>query len=130
MSKYPAGVDVVFDLTLPAQHVAAAARALRPGGRLVTITYPGPTAERLGRDDVDMSLFWDMGGEFGGMRAVAAEAESGRLTVRIARRYRFDDAVQAAVDYTRQRNLGKIVVNMTGLATGEGTLSAARMTRR
>jgi NADPH:quinone reductase-like Zn-dependent oxidoreductase len=112
MSTYPTDVDVVFDLALPTQRLATAARALRPGGRLVTIMYPGPLPGQLGRDDVDTSLFWDMGGDFGGMRAVAAEAENGRLSVRIARRYPFDDAVRAAVDYTRQHNLGKIVVTM------------------
>lgn len=109
---YPAGVDVVVDLTLPRDELAAAARALRSGGRLVTIMYPEPTTAELGRADVAMAFFWDMRGEFGGMGAVAEAAQGGRLTVRIARRYRLDDAVRAAVDYTRQHNLGKIVVRM------------------
>ncbi|GHF76208.1 NADPH:quinone reductase-like Zn-dependent oxidoreductase [Amycolatopsis bartoniae] len=109
---YPSGVDAVFDLVLPHDRLSAAAAALRPGGRLVTIIYPEPAKELLGRDDVDLRYFMDMDGEIGGMREVAEAAERGVLSVRIARRYRFEDAVEAAVTYAREHNLGKVVVTM------------------
>lgn len=109
---YPSGADAVFDLVLPHDRLPAAAAALRPGGRLVTIIYPEPAKELLGRDDVDLRYFLATDGEFGGMRAVAEAAERGELSVRIARRHRFEDAVGAAVAYTREHNLGKVVVTM------------------
>ncbi|SFK85258.1 NADPH:quinone reductase [Amycolatopsis sacchari] len=109
---YPSGVDAVFDLVLPHDRLSAAAAALRPGGRLVTIIYPEPAKDLLGRDDVDLHFFLDMDAELGGMREVAEAAERGALSVRIARRYRLEEAVQAAVAYVREHNLGKVVVTM------------------
>jgi NADPH2:quinone reductase len=109
---YPSGVDAVFDLVLPHERLSAAAAALRPGGRLVTIIYPEPPKELLGRDDVDLRYFLDMDGELGGMREVAEAAGRGALSVRIARRHRFGDAVGAAVAYVREHNVGKVVVTM------------------
>ncbi|MCP2164597.1 NADP-dependent oxidoreductase [Goodfellowiella coeruleoviolacea] len=111
-ANYPSGVDAVFDLALPHDRLSAAAAALRPGGRLVTIIYPEPPKELLGRDDVDLHYFLDADGELGGMREVAEAAERGALSVRIARRFRFEDAVRATVAYAREHNLGKVVVTM------------------
>lgn len=109
---YPSGVDVVLDLTLPADKLAAAARSLRPGGRLLTIIFPGPTPEQVGRDDVDVRFMLDADGAYGGMRDVAEAAESGLLKATIARTFRLDEGVQAAVAFARERKVGKIVVTM------------------
>jgi NADPH:quinone reductase-like Zn-dependent oxidoreductase len=109
---YPSQVDAVLDLVLPHDRLSTAAATLRPGGRLVTIIYPEPAKELLGRDDVDLHYFLDMNGELGGMREVAEAAERGVLSVRIARRHRFEDAAGAATAYAREHNLGKVVVTM------------------
>ncbi|WP_245673955.1 NADP-dependent oxidoreductase [Actinoplanes rectilineatus] len=103
---YPAGVDAVLNLVHFADRLPDAARALRPGGRLVSIIYPEPTPEQLGRDDVELHFIWDMGG----MNRVAEAAATGELAPVIARSYPLAEAVRAAVDYTRGHPLGKIVV--------------------
>ncbi|GAB7050775.1 NADP-dependent oxidoreductase [Catenuloplanes indicus] len=109
-AEYPAGADVVFNLVLGAERLPDAARAVRPGGRLVSIVYPEPTAEQVGRDDVRVHFVWDVAGEHGGMRRVADAAAAGELTAVIASRYPLTDAVRAVVDYARTHPLGKIVV--------------------
>ncbi|WP_236789584.1 NADP-dependent oxidoreductase [Amycolatopsis sp. GM8] len=109
---YPSDVDVVLNLVLHHDRLPVAARALRPGGRLVTIIFPEPTQDQLGRDDVELHYLLDAEGKLGGMREIAEAAASGRLKVRITGSYRLDDAVQAAVDYMREHTVGKIVVTM------------------
>ncbi|MGW5134595.1 NADP-dependent oxidoreductase [Streptomyces sp. NPDC004135] len=111
-SDYPAGIDVALNLTLPDDRLAGLARTLRPGGRLITIIFPPPAPEVLGRDDVDMRFLLDLGGEFGGMREVGALAVDGRLPATISRRYTLDQAPQACVDLVRTHTLGKLVVTM------------------
>ena len=59
---YPAGADVVLNLVRPGDQLNAAARALRPGGRLITITFPVPEPEWLGRDDIDLQFVLDLAG--------------------------------------------------------------------
>ncbi|MFI5842279.1 enoyl-CoA hydratase-related protein [Catenuloplanes sp. NPDC051500] len=109
-AEYPSGVDVVFNLALFADQLPAAARALRSGGRLVSIIYPPPTAEQVGRDDVELHFVWDVAGVHGGMRRVAEAAATGELEAVIAGRYPLDDGVRAIADYARAHPLGKIVV--------------------
>jgi NADPH:quinone reductase-like Zn-dependent oxidoreductase len=82
-SEYPTDVDVVLNLVVPGDRLAVTARALRPGGRLVTITFPVPQPEWLGRDDVDLRFVLDMDGVHGGMREVALDG----LTTTIGGRY-------------------------------------------
>src|SRR5262249_59042457 len=53
-ATYPSGVDVAFNLTLPSDRLTGVARAIRPGGRLLTITYPVPPQEWIARDYVDL----------------------------------------------------------------------------
>ncbi len=51
-SEYPSNVDVALNLTLPSDRLTGVARAVRSGGRLLTITYPVPHQdwiERSGR---------------------------------------------------------------------------------
>jgi NADPH:quinone reductase-like Zn-dependent oxidoreductase len=109
-SEYPSGVDVALNLTLPSDDLTGVARAIRPGGRLLTITYPVPQQEWIGRDDVALHFVLDMDGTLGGMREVADLAIRGDLPATIGRRYTLDDGVQACVDFARLHTTGKLVV--------------------
>lgn len=108
---YPEMVDVVFNLALFADRIAEAGRSLRPGGKMVTIMFPAATQQELGRDDVELQFMLDMDGHYGGMTDVAEAADSGILTVEIARVFPFEEAVEAVVAYATERPLGKIVVS-------------------
>lgn len=105
---HPAGVDAAFNLTLPSDHLAGVARSVRPGGRLLTITYPVPQQDWIARDDVDLRFVLDMEGTLGGMREVA----EGALRATIGRRYTLDEGAQACVDFARRHTTGKLVVVM------------------
>ncbi|MFE0358675.1 NADP-dependent oxidoreductase [Streptomyces nigra] len=111
-SEYPADIDVALNLTLPEDRLAGLARTLRPGGRLITIIFPPPAPEVLGRDDVELRFLLDLGGEFGGMREVGALVVDGRLPVTISGRYTLDQGPQACVDLVRTHTLGKLIVTM------------------
>jgi NADPH:quinone reductase-like Zn-dependent oxidoreductase len=111
-SGYPSGVDVAFNLTLPSDHLAGVASAVRPGGSLLTITYPVPQQEWVGRDDVRLRFVLDMDGTTGGMREVGELAASGELPATIGRRYTLGQGVQACVDFARLHTTGKLVVTM------------------
>lgn len=109
---YPRGVDVVFNLTLPGDRLVGVAKTLRPGGRLLTITYPVPVREWIGRDDVALHFVLDMDGTLGGMREVAELAGNGELPATISRRYSLDEGGRACVDFVRLHTTGKLVVTM------------------
>ncbi|MEV0136356.1 hypothetical protein AB0H83_49040 [Dactylosporangium sp. NPDC050688] len=125
---YPAGVDAAFNLTLPSDRLTGVARAVRPGGRLLTITYPVPQQDRIARDDVDLRFVLDMEGTLGGMREVAdlaaggalrpttgdspSASTGGPLRATIGRRYTLDEGAQACVDFERRHTTGKLVVVM------------------
>ncbi len=111
-AEYPTGVDVAFNLTLPSDRLTGVAAAIRPGGRLLTITYPVPTQESLGRDDVALHFVLDMDGELGGMREVGELIRDGVLPPTVGRRYGLDDGAQACVDFVRLHTTGKLVVTM------------------
>ncbi|MQM24656.1 NADP-dependent oxidoreductase [Glycomyces albidus] len=109
---YPSGVDVAFNLALPGDRLTELAAAVRPGGRLVTITYPITEPEWLGRNDIDLHFVLDMDGRLGGMSEVADAAARGELTATIGRRYRLDEGPQAIVDFARRHTSGKLVVHI------------------
>ncbi|HYN95301.1 MAG TPA: NADP-dependent oxidoreductase [Pilimelia sp.] len=111
-TEYPAGVDIAFNLALPGDRLTAVANAIRPGGRLLTITHPVPQQEWIGRDDVSLHFVLDMDGAFGGMREVGELAVRGELPATIGRRYTLDDGVQACVDFVRLHTTGKLIVTM------------------
>lgn len=111
-AEYPAGVDVAFNLTLPSDQLTGVASAVRPGGRLYTITYPVPRQEWIGRDDVRLGFVLDMDGAFGGMREVGEMAARGELSATIGRRYTLDEGAQACVDFARRHTTGKLVVTI------------------
>ena len=109
---YPAGADAAFNLALPGDQLAGLARAIRPGGRLLTITYPVPDQESTGRDDIALHFVLDMDGTLGGMREVGDLAAHGDLRATIARRYTLDEGPQACTDFALRHTTGKLVVTI------------------
>ena len=107
---YPSGVDVALNLTLPGDRLTGLARAVRPGGRLLTITFPVPDQAAIGRADVGLHFVLDLEGRLGGMREVGELAASGALPATIGRRYPLDAGVRACVDFARRHTTGKLVV--------------------
>jgi NADPH:quinone reductase-like Zn-dependent oxidoreductase len=107
---YPSAADVAFNLTLPGDQLAGVAGALRPGGRLLTITYPVPRQESTGRDDVALHFVLDLEGALGGMREVGELIAGGELIATIGRRYTLDEGAQACADFVRLHTTGKLVV--------------------
>ncbi|RIV39136.1 NADP-dependent oxidoreductase [Micromonospora radicis] len=103
---YPGPVDVAFNLVLPSDRLRRVGQALRPGGRLYTITFPPPRPDYLDRDDVHFELVLDTQGRLGGMSDVAG------LRVTVGRRYRLDDGVRALTDFARTHTFGKLVVTV------------------
>ena len=111
-SGYPAGVDVALNLVLPGDRLGGVARALRPGGRLITIVVPAPQPGQAGRDDVDVRFLLDLEGTYGGMREVGERAVRGGLPATIGRRYPLAEGAQACTDFVRLHTTGKVVVTM------------------
>jgi NADPH:quinone reductase-like Zn-dependent oxidoreductase len=111
-SQYPAGVDIALNLTLPSDDLAGVAAAVRPGGRVLTITFPVPQQEWIGRGDVRLHFVLDMDGTAGGMREVGELAASGGLPATIGRRYTLDQGAAACADFARRHTTGKLVVTM------------------
>ncbi|WP_030437936.1 NADP-dependent oxidoreductase [Actinoplanes subtropicus] len=97
----PGGVDVVINLVLPTDHLADAAKCLKSGGRLYTITFPPPKPEYIDRDDVRFEMVLDL--------ASGVDAITG-LTPSITRRYALDDGARALRDFARDHTVGKLVV--------------------
>lgn len=110
--EYPTGVDVAVNVTLPSDRLTTVAAAVRPGGRLLTITYPVPTQEWIGRDDVALRFVLDMDGTLGGMREVGELVRDGDLPATIGRRYTLDEGPRACVDFVRLHTTGKLVVSI------------------
>lgn len=77
---------------------------------MLTITYPVPRQEDIGRDDVDLRFVLDMAGELSQMRNVAEAASDGRLPATVGRRYRLDEGTAACADFVRLHTSGKLVV--------------------
>ena len=109
---HPSGVDAGFNLILPSDQLTGVAAAVRSGGRLLTITYPVPQQDWIGRDDVELRFVLDMEGALGGMREVAELAAGGGLRATIGRRYTLRQGAQACVDFERRHTTGKLVVVM------------------
>lgn len=103
---YPAGVDVAINFAVPGMSLAPIAAALRPGGRLYTVTFPPPRPEWIGRDDVSYQLVLDTNATLGTMRDVAADG----LRPVIAKRYPLEDGVRAYVDLATEHTVGKRVI--------------------
>lgn len=112
-ADYPVGdVDVAINVVLPGDGLSAMAASLRRGGRLLTITFPIPTPEMIGRDDVELRFILDMDGELASMCDVGEAGARGDLRATIALRYSLEEGPQACADFLRQHTLGKRVVVM------------------
>lgn len=111
-AEYPTGADAALNLTLPGDQLTGIARAIRPGGRLLTITYPEPRQDEIGRDDVDLRFVLDLDGRYGGMREVGELAADGQLPATIGRHYTLEQGPQACVDFVREHTTGKLVVTI------------------
>ncbi|WP_396909161.1 NADP-dependent oxidoreductase [Mycolicibacterium sp.] len=107
---YPGNVDAVINLVLDSHGLPAAASALRSGGRLVSIVFPPPELEDLGRGDVELDFLFDTAGALVSMQEVADAAAAGDLVATIRQVYPMDDAVTAAVVYSKGGVRGNIVV--------------------
>jgi NADPH:quinone reductase-like Zn-dependent oxidoreductase len=103
---YPSGVDTVFNLVLPSDQLAPAAKAIRPGGRLYTITFPPPQPSFIDRDDVRFELVLDVDGTLGGMAEVAA------MTTTIGSEYTLDEGVRALTSFADRHTTGKVVMKI------------------
>ncbi|MEU8820627.1 NADP-dependent oxidoreductase [Actinoplanes sp. NPDC048796] len=102
---YPAGgVDLVLNLVRPTDQLREAARSLKRGGRLFTITFPPPRPEMIDREDVRFELVLDVDGDLGGMREVVG------LSPLITGRYRLEEGVRALTDFAGHHTVGKLVV--------------------
>jgi NADPH:quinone reductase-like Zn-dependent oxidoreductase len=99
--EYPDDVDVVINLVLPTDQLRDAARSLKPGGRLYTITFPAPRPEYIDRDDVTFEMVLDMES---GVHNVTT------LTPAIMKTYRLVDGARAMTDFAREHTVGKLVV--------------------
>ncbi|MER7661609.1 NADP-dependent oxidoreductase [Streptomyces sp. NPDC096193] len=104
----PDGVDVVIDLVNSGEGLASTARAVRPGGRLVSPLY-GPAD--LGRD-VESVYIGSFQAQPGELDDLAARAADGRLRVEIGARYPFANAPQAVKDFATKHIRGKVVVTI------------------
>lgn len=107
---YPDNVDVVINLVLDSHGLPAAASALRSGGRLISIVFPPPEPEDLGRGDVELDFLFDTAGALVSMQEVADAAAAGTLVATIRHIYLIDDAVTAAVVYSKGGVRGNVVV--------------------
>nr|WP_245577340.1 NADP-dependent oxidoreductase [Actinoplanes globisporus] len=99
--EYPGEIDVVINLVLPTDQLKEAAKSLKPGGRLYTITFPAPKPEYIDRDDVTFEMVLDMES---GVRDVTT------LIPTIMKTYSLDDGPRAMVDFAREHTVGKLVV--------------------
>lgn len=111
-ADYPSDVDFVVNAVLPGDGLAGVAGALRPGGRLVTITYPVPRQDWLGRADVDLRFVLDMDGRLCDMREVGELAAKGVLPATISRSYSLADGPLACADFVNRHTTGKLVVTV------------------
>jgi NADPH2:quinone reductase len=107
---HPDGVDVVFDLVNAGPALTGSARAVRPGGQLIS-PLGGPDAAALEREDITVTYTGlSASREPGDLNDLAARAAAGTLTVEIGGVYKLDDARQAFVDFAERHTRGKLVV--------------------
>ncbi|MFI1994995.1 NADP-dependent oxidoreductase [Actinoplanes sp. NPDC020271] len=107
-SDYPAGVDVAVNFAVPGPSLAPIAAALRPGGRLYTVTFPPPRPEWIGRDDVSYQLVLDTNATLGTMTDVAADG----LRAYVSARYPLPEGARAYADLAKEHTVGKRVIVM------------------
>jgi len=109
LRRRPAGVDAVINLALRGDALAGAARAIRPGGRLLSIVFPLPDPAALDGTDLAVETVFTSARP-GDLDVLAGQALSGALPVTIGRRYRLADGAQACTDLLRAHTRGKLVI--------------------
>ena len=102
----------MLNLVRPGDELNAAARALRPGGRRFTITFPAPSRSGSAATTSTCGSCWTWTGRLSDMRAVGEHAVSGALRAAIGRRYTLGDGPRACVDFARRQITGKLVVSI------------------
>ena len=113
LRRHPGGVDAIINLALKGEALLAGAKAVRPGGRLLSTTPGTPEASAFGRDDLSVNVVMGtllLKGDT--LPTIAAHALDGTLPDPISRRYRLDDAVRAYRDFADGHSRGKVVVSM------------------
>lgn len=113
LRHHPGGVDAVVNLALSGEPLIRTARAIRPGGRLLSTTPGTPEPSAFSRDDLTVTVV--MGTTSvrpDTLPIIAAHAIAGRLPDPISRRYRLADAAQAYQDLATGHTRGKVVVSM------------------
>ncbi len=108
LRRVSGGVDVVVDLINRGDDLTATARAVRPGGRLVSPLF-GP-AELGG--EVTPIYIGSFVPEPGDLDNLVRRAADGRLHVEIGARYPFDQAALAVADFAAKHIRGKVVVTL------------------
>lgn len=109
LRAHPGGVDVVIDLIDSGEEVRRAARAVRPGGLLVS-SLGGP-------EDLEggvRAIYTSMSVEEGDLEDLAGRAAAGTLRVEVSRVYPFAEAPQAFADFASQETRGKLVISVAG----------------
>ncbi|MBF8191857.1 NADP-dependent oxidoreductase [Nonomuraea sp. K274] len=114
LRRHPGGVDAIVNLVLDGARLAAAARALRPGGRLLTTTPGSLGHDGLRRDDITVRVVHGPPGiRPDTFPTLAARALDGTLVDMISRGYRFGEAARALTDLaSAPHTRGKFVVSM------------------
>jgi NADPH2:quinone reductase len=107
MRLHPDGVDVVVDLVNAGEALFESARALRPGGRLIS-PLTGPGSEAFARDVKVSYVLLDA--EPGDLAMLARRAIEGRQPVEIARTYQFEEAATALTDLDSRHTRGKLAI--------------------
>jgi len=110
LQMHPDGVNVVFDLVNMGPALAASARAVRSGGRLIS-PRGGPDAAALGREDITVTYTGlSDRREPGDLDQLGARVAAGVLAVEIGGIYMIDNARQAFVDFAEAHTRGKLIV--------------------
>jgi NADPH:quinone reductase-like Zn-dependent oxidoreductase len=100
----PDGVDAVVDLVHSGPDLVAMARAIRPGGRLVSpVSAPGPLHSGV------IPVYTNLVADEGLLARLVGEVAAGELSVAVTT-YPFEAAPTAFADFVGQHTRGKIVV--------------------
>ncbi|GAA2132288.1 NADPH:quinone reductase-like Zn-dependent oxidoreductase [Glycomyces algeriensis] len=103
------GVDVVLD-GVGGDYAARSAAVVRDGGHLVILPSPAEIPEsELARINAGYNIVEP---DLGGLKAITALVESGRLTPTVSETYALEDAAKAHESLEQGRTIGKIVLTI------------------